>query len=173
MPAPNQEKSPFSAIFIGLFWLTVLVILGSYFTQQEDSKINPNRQAKSQESFGYNELVLKRNRHHHYVLNGTINEIPVTFLLDTGATQVVIPYHLANRMNLSPSARAYANTANGVIEVFTTHIDELNLSGIKLNNIEASLNPSMKGNEVLLGMSALKSLELIHRDGVLTIRQPY
>lgn len=171
MTETKSSKSPFGTAFTVIFWLIALGLLGSYFTQQQDHQYNPNREASSNLYSNQTELVLTRNRHHHYVFDGHINGVKTTFLLDTGATQVVIPYHLAKPMNLTTFGSSIAMTANGSIEVYNTRIDELDLAGIILRDVNASLNPAMRDNEVLLGMSALKSLELIHRDGNLTLRQ--
>jgi aspartyl protease family protein len=40
-----------------------------------------------------------------------------------------------------------------------------------LQQVRASINPNMQGNEVLLGMSFLKHLEFTQRGDSLTLRQ--
>ena len=42
---------------------------------------------------------------------------------------------------------------------------------IELSTVKASINPNMLGNEILLGMSFLKHLELLQRGDKLTLRQ--
>ena len=39
--------------------------------------------------------------------------MPVTFLLDTGATQVSIPAHIADKLSLSGQGSYRVQTANG------------------------------------------------------------
>ena len=58
--------------------------------------------------------ILESNRQHHYVASGTINGRPVTFLLDTGATDVVIPAQLADRLKLRRGLAARAASYNFV-----------------------------------------------------------
>ena len=120
---------------------------------------------------GIREVVLERNRQGHYVANGEINGIPVTFLLDTGATDVAIPAEIALDANLVSGLAQQASTANGVVTVYSTRINELTLGNIVLYNIEASITPSMLGGIILLGMSALQQIEFTQRGATLTLRQ--
>ena len=63
-----------------------------------------------------------------------------------------------------------AKTAAGWITVYQTALSSINLAGIELENIPASLNPAMQGDEILLGMSALTELELSIAQDTLTLR---
>ncbi len=92
-------------------------------------------------------------------------------MLDTGATSVAVPASLAQQLGLKPGYRHKAVTANGIVEVRDTRIDTLTIGPITLRNVQASINPGMSGPEILLGMSALKDLELTQRDNTLTIKQ--
>ena len=115
--------------------------------------------------------MLQRNRQGHYLANGTINGTPVTFLLDTGATDVAIPASIAREASLEPGFEGRANTANGLVTVYSTTIDELVLGNIALSDVTASITPSMPGDTILLGMSALKRIEFTQRGASLTLRQ--
>jgi aspartyl protease family protein len=61
-------------------------------------------------------------------------------------------------------------TANGNLMVATTTIDELKIGDITLQNVEANLNPGMRSDKILLGMSALRHLEWSQRGDMLTLR---
>lgn len=154
-----------------IFWLLVLGALTYVFGTWEKKQYNPNQDLSGEQLQGARQVVLERNRFNHYVANGLINGIPVTFMLDTGATAVVIPANLANNLHLKAGRPHIANTANGQIEVRATRIDTLELGVIKLRNINASINPGMSGEEILLGMSALKQIEFSQKGKMLTLRQ--
>lgn len=156
-------------LFIGWAIGFLLLVLG--FGRWEEGQYNPNRELQSMDAGHLREVTLSSNRLHHYVANGEINGRPVTFLLDTGASDVVVPARLAASLQLQPGAAAYAITANGRIEIRRALIDELSLGPIRLHNVRASINPGMNGDEVLLGMSALHQVELIQRSNQLTLRQ--
>ncbi|WP_088329955.1 TIGR02281 family clan AA aspartic protease [Lacimicrobium sp. SS2-24] len=142
-----------------LAWLFGLGLLTLFFDKQLAQQFNPNSEPQSYQQGANVEVKLKRNRQGHYVASGLINQQPVVFLLDTGATQVSVPIHLAERLNLQPGATQRVMTANGSINVARTHIDSLQLGDLTLYDIDAHLNPGMQSDAILLGMSALKQLD--------------
>lgn len=170
----DHSVSPrrFGAGMIIAAWLLVLGFLTMYFSGWLDRQHNPNQYVVGTTlDDGVNEVVLKQNRNGHYVANGSINEHSVRFMLDTGATAVSVPGGLARRLELKAGAAQQVQTANGVITTYTTRLDRVDLGSIVLHDIPAHINPRMKGDEVLLGMSFLRHLEFTQRDGTLTIRQ--
>jgi len=152
-------------------WILALTLLTVYFNQWLDKRQNPNAQPLATSGNGVNEVVLERNYQHHYVASGAINGVAVTFMVDTGATTVSVPEHLAEKLQLKPGAPQMTTTANGLVETRATRIDELRLGTITLRDVRASINPGMRDDEILLGMSALKNIEFTHRNGVLTLKQ--
>ena len=117
------------------------------------------------------EVVLKRNPNGHYLAGGEINGVRVTFLLDTGATDVAISEELAKRLDLRRGAVRLSRTANGTVRSWNTVLDDVKLGSIRLGNVRASILPTMHAGEVLLGMSFLKQLELVQRGNMLTLKQ--
>jgi len=164
-----MDKS--AKIMWGLFWLVALFALSYFFQDKIEKKFNPNQRLDSQAQHGRISVVLEQNAQGHYVLSGTINQQPVTFLLDTGATQVAIPAHLASTLGLRAGREQRVSTANGTIGVKATTIKQLTFGAITLNNLKGHLNPGMSDNTILLGMNALKQLELVQRNNTLTITQ--
>ncbi len=153
-------------------WVLVLGLLTLFFNGVLDDQYNPNRQLDAVVTEGEpQEVVLVRNKFGHYVATGGINGEAVVFMLDTGATDVAVPLALANRLNLERGAEAVFNTANGKITAWRTRLERVTLGGIELTNVRGSILPSMEGDEVLLGMSFLKHLELVQRGNTLKIRQ--
>ena len=155
-----------------LAWLVLFGLLAVFFNDWINDQHNPNQHPANRNSEdGPIEVVLRPNRHHHYIVNGLIEGTAVTFLLDTGATDVVIPEQLANRLKLKPGNKQFANTANGTITVYATQLEDINIGGIHLREIRASINPAMNGDVVLLGMSALRQIEFSQRGDTLILRQ--
>lgn len=148
-----------------------LLMLTWFFDGMLERQINPNTRPASQlMSDGALELQLQRNRQGHYVLSGLINGSAATLLLDTGATDVVIPADLASQAGLERGAAMQAMTANGLVTVYNTRIPELQMGDIRLYDVRASINPAMQGDIVLLGMSALRHIEFTQRGDTLTLR---
>lgn len=162
-----QQQKRMGKGMILIAWLLALGLLTYYFTHRQQAINNPNQQVNSQTSDGQIEVVLRRNQNNHYVFNGLINGQSVTFFVDTGATDVTIPQAVATKLGLTRGYPAYAQTANGTITVYGTQLDSLNIGPIKLQNVRATINPSMDGSQILLGMSALKNLQFSQKGGVL------
>ena len=150
--------------------LSFLVVLTLLFGGIERSRDFPNQDTTASVEGASTVVRLAANRQGHYLLPGAVNGVPVQFLVDTGATQVVIPAHLTSRLALNRGRPLKAKTAAGWITVYQTEISSINLAGIQLENIPASLNPAMRGDEILLGMSALTQLELSIAQDTLTLR---
>lgn len=153
-------------------WIVVLALLTLFFQSWQEKQYNPNQRLALREGdSGVRELVLQRNRYGHYVANGFINQQPVVFLLDTGASDISVPEGLARQIGLKRGPAMQYQTANGLITVYATTLATVDLGGIVLQQVRASINPNMQDNEVLLGMSFLKHLEFTQRGDSLTLRQ--
>jgi len=152
-------------------WVLIIAMLTLAFGGFLDNKYNPNQNAETyQNSAGQREVILQRGHHGHYVATGTINGHSVTFLLDTGATDVAIPERVANKIGLKRGMPMQVSTANGSITVYGTRLDSVSLGLIEMNEVRANINPYMDGDEVLLGMSFLKHLEMVQKGEILILR---
>lgn len=153
-------------------WVIVFIILMVAFGEWESYQLNPNRSVQSNvASDGTVEVMLMRNQFDHYYVTGKLNGLEMTFMLDTGATDVVLSERIARSANLTYGNRQQVNTANGVITVYRTKIDRLEIGDIILRNVSASINPHAPADQLLLGMSALKQLEFTQRGNYLILRQ--
>lgn len=154
-----------------LAWLLILAGLTAFFSHKEQSWYNPNQQLDGDLDEHTRSVTLERNNYNHYVATGRINGRPVTFMLDTGATMVAVPAELGESLGLNPGLPYSVQTANGSVRVRSTTIDSLRLGPIELTNVKAALNPGMDGDEILLGMSALKTLDFSQSGRYLTLTQ--
>ena len=152
-------------------WVVALGLLALFFHGWLEDQRNPNRDLRVVED-GPAKVVLERNRQGHYVAPGRINGEPVELLLDTGATTVSIPGQLAARLGLERGRPQATRTANGVITTYATRLESVQVGGLVLENVRASINPAMGGEDVLLGMSFLGRLDLDQRGDVLVLRPP-
>ncbi|BAO45387.1 retropepsin-like aspartic protease family protein [Thiolapillus brandeum] len=154
-------------------WVLLLVLLTLFFSRVLEERENPNQQPLGQlTAQGVREVELKRNPQGHYVATGAINGQPVVFLVDTGATDVAISEKLARKLRLEKRAGGFSHTANGVVAVWQTRLNRVSLGNIELRNISASILPDLKpADQVLLGMSFLKKLEIVQKGDTLTLRQ--
>jgi len=172
MMKQNESINSLGKYFSWAAWLIALALLFFVFQDFLDGQYNPNSEPSIKlNSNGKAEVALQQNKQGHYVVNGKINDIEVTFLLDTGATQVSIPADIANKLDLANLGQSSVSTANGSVIVFQTQLDQLSIGNIFLYNVPANINPAMQGNEILLGMSALKRIEFQQTGQQLILRE--
>ena len=95
----------------------------------------------------------------------------VSSLAPTGATTTSVPGDLAASLDLQAGRAINVQTAAGTTRAYLTRLNSLNMAGIELNNVRATIIPEMNADEVLLGMNVLKDMELIQRGNELIIRQ--
>lgn len=168
MGPPSFNKLTIAVIMVALLAVTTFIFNGLL-----DDINNPNKiLSVSVNEFGNKEVSLERNRYGHYVASGKINDQSVEFLLDTGATLVAIPEHIASQLNLKKGRSFQTQTANGISQSYTTTIDKLTLGDIVMTNVPASISSGMTFNQILLGMSFLKHLQLTQQGSELKISVP-
>jgi aspartyl protease family protein len=152
-------------------WAAALFLATRFFGEWEQRQENPNSNVASEHGEGYVEVQLASNRQGHFVMTGQINTREVQFMLDTGATHVAVPEDIANTLRLQRGDRVEVSTANGRTEAFRTTLERLQIGDIVLQNVRALVVPGLDGEQVLLGMSAMKQLEFTQRGGNLLLRQ--
>ena len=158
-------------VLMVLAWCAALFLATRFFGEWEARQQNPNVVVDSEQGEGFIEVKLASNRQGHFVASGQINGQPVDFMLDTGATDVAVPAELAERLGLKRGLPVTLSTANGRSQGYRTHLDRLQLGDIVLQDVRALVAPGLGGEQVLLGMSALKQLEFTQRGGTLLLRQ--
>jgi aspartyl protease family protein len=103
------------------------------------------------------EVTLPRAADGHYYLVLDVNGQPIEFMVDTGATNVVLSRADAMRIGMDPAALAYlgsAQTANGVVRTARVLLENVTLGDFADARLPAYVNDGeMDGS--LLGMAYL------------------
>ncbi len=160
-----------SLIMMLLFWV-LLMAVGTWWVHSGwQAMLHPNTHILDAAEPG-KPLTLKRNRAGHFEAPGFINGHAVTFLLDTGATYVAVPAHLADELELEPGRSTWFHTANGRVKGALTHLDEVRLGGIHMADVQGSISPESEQDVVLLGMSFLGLLNIQIQQGEMTLYRP-
>ncbi len=168
----HKEQKRMGVFMITLMWILFLGLLFYFFEDVIDRKLNPNQNVSTLYiSDNIREVTLQRNNQGHYVTDGQINGQQVVFMLDTGATGVAVPEHLASSLYLKKGQPVRLQTANGFATGYTTSIDNIGVGGIKLENVRAVINSGDSSDVILLGMSFLKQIEFTQRGDELILRQ--
>ncbi len=169
----NEQQDPTASTgkwMVALTWICGFGLLVFIFSDLLEKQINPNSEPTSERIGSQTEVRLKQNRQGHYVTTGYINGEEVVFLVDTGATDVAVPAHLANKLQLKAGREGLASTANGVVRVAESTIETLRIGKIVVRDVKANLNPGMQDDHILLGMSVLRQLEFTQRGEWLILR---
>jgi aspartyl protease family protein len=151
--------------------LIIIALLSYFFSELEEQKKYPNQSPSSEHTHKHIKVRLKRNQYGHYLTHGEIDNKAVIFLLDTGATSVAIPSELEDYLHLKRGQAHKVSTANGKSIAYETKINQIRIGDIVLHHVKASIIPNMKGQEILLGMSALKQIEFRQKGLFITLIQ--
>lgn len=103
-------------------------------------------------------VVVPRSADGHYYLTLKVNNTPIEFLVDTGASEVVLTEADARRIGLKPEELAFlgrARTANGEVRTASVRVDEIALGEIRDKNLRIWVNEGELDSS-LLGMAYLQ-----------------
>lgn len=106
-------------------------------------------------------VIVGRDRLGHFRAEGRIDGRRLDFLIDTGASVVVLTANDAAALGLHPSESEYVammKTANGVVGAAPTTLDMVEVGGIMVRDVTAVVMPDGVLSENLLGMSFLSRL---------------
>ena len=162
-----------------LVWAGMLVLLavgyafwhqGEVSSRAVTSELMPQRGAADTPS----KASFVANRNGDFVVEALVQGEPVVFIVDTGASDVVLSPEDARRIGFKPDRLEYTQryqTANGVIFGAPVKLDWMSVGGINLYDVRASV-PDSDLRYSLLGMSFLNRLGGFEvRDGVLTLHR--
>lgn len=153
-----------------LAWLAIFGVAYGFFSGWYEG---PSRtEMVSVSASGAGRLIMDQDRGGHYLARGAINEVPVVFLVDTGATQVALSGSLAQRLDLPAGPAVTVQTANGPASGYLTRLKSVRAGPIEVHDVSAVVAPGMQGDTVLLGMSFLKHVVFSQRDGQLILEAP-
>ena len=114
-----------------------------------------------------NRIVFSENQDGNFEAIGKVNGTPVQFLIDTGASDIVLSPADARRAGIDMSALQYGRiyeTANGEGRGAPASVAELQIGPVRLVNIDVSVNEAPMRSS-LLGMAFLKRMKSFEMKG--------
>ena len=156
-----QQAAVWALIFIGF--------IAAYGLWEDMSRNVMGRQSVATDG----QIIAPLQSDGHYHLTVDVNNVPVAFIVDTGASQIVLSQSDAQRIGIAPSTLSYfgsAQTANGVVRTARVTLDSVILGDTTDQNIEAVVNSGAM-DASLLGMSYLRlydRIEISNNELVLT-----
>ena len=120
-------------------------------------------------------IEIRAGDHGHYVTTASIEHMPVSVLVDTGASMVALSYEDAERIGLKPFSLRFDQpvaTANGVVEAATVTLRRVEIDNVVVHDVAGMVLPQGAMRGTLLGMSFLSRLSGFRMsDGTLYLEQ--
>lgn len=142
------------ALRTGFAWGMIFIGVMAGYGLWQDIGLDLRPKASVMES---GDISIPRAADGHYYLDLVVNGVPVAFMADTGATNIVLTAEDARRLGFSPESLTYlseARTANGSVRIAHVTLDSMELGRFRDQRISAWVN----GGEMdisLLGMDYL------------------
>ncbi len=117
---------------------------------------------------------IRKSEDGHFHVDATVNDVAMSFIIDTGASTIVLSKADAVRLGINPDNLSYtgvSTTANGKVSTASIKLDSVIIGSITRRMVSAEVNDGeMDGS--LLGMSFLGSLSGFSVHGDELILQP-
>ena len=142
-------------------WLLIFMGVVALVASWQD--IRQSGQSMSIQQYRDGSIIIPKELDGHYHLTLTINDRDINFLVDTGASDIVLTRQDAARIGFDPDRLDYwgkAKTANGTVRLATVRLGTVRLGGLVDKNIRASVNNAAM-EKSLLGMSYLSKFHTI------------
>jgi len=153
-----------------LVWVLIFLgVIGAYGIWNDIS----NSARPSQIIAEGNQIEIPRRRDGHFYITAKLDGVDIDFIVDTGATEIVLSKADARRLGFNPDDLLFLNsarTANGEVGLALVVIEQLELGPLLDENIRAWVNEGELDTS-LLGMSYLslfQSIEIRGNELILT-----
>lgn len=155
-----------------LLWLGVGAVLVIGFSYQDElmklgRRLRGDLIPGTPVQTGANEMVISASEGGGFHVYGKVNDTAVRFLVDTGASAIVLSPADARRMGLDLKALAFDRayeTANGIGYGASAVVDELTIGHIRLAKVPVSINGAPMSSS-LLGMTFLNRMKSFNISG--------
>lgn len=116
------------------------------------------------------EVLLSPDRAGNYTLPGSIDGVPIRFLVDTGASTVSVSAAAARRMGLVGCQGIASQTANGRTAGCVALARELRFGPFSARDVRVAVLPDMLPGTALLGMNVLSRMQMVEQRGRMLLR---
>ena len=109
-----------------------------------------------------------------YLVNGSINDFQVQFLVDTGASSVAMNRQTAKRLGLNfrmDGQEGLSETASGYSKIYVVNLEKVTVGDIVLEDVEGVVHDGEFPRIILLGNSFLSKVHLRREGQLLLLEQ--
>lgn len=123
----------------------------------------------------HSEVLIPTNDQRQYITNANINGRTTRVLVDTGANIVALNMTTARSLGIDfeRGIPGRVSTAGGNVKAWRVMLDSVDVGGIRVNHVEASVVAGTHPETVLLGMSYLQHVKMSERDGLLVLSRKF
>ncbi|MHA3913393.1 retropepsin-like aspartic protease family protein [Halovulum sp. GXIMD14793] len=155
----NAGKRLSETLKNALLWLCIFIVVLIGYANKD---LLQTQLMGSAQSLGDGKVTLTRSFDGHYYADLEINGAIIPFVVDTGASQVVLNREDAARAGFDVDELRFwgrASTANGEVRTAPVRLDDVRFGDFHDTNVQASVNGAELDTS-LLGMSYLERFEL-------------
>lgn len=116
-------------------------------------------------------VKISKSKDGHFYIDGSVNGTKVRFLVDTGASVVVLNQHTAFEANVHGSRSVQLQTAGGTVSGSAAFNVPISIANLPPINSEVAINPSLDGPTSLLGQSYLKMFKVTIQGSIMELSQ--
>lgn len=126
-------------------------------------------------SSGNPTVTLTADSQGHFFTLGSVNGAPTQFLVDTGASSVVMSAAQARNLGIPylQGKRGYSSTANGIVPIYSVTFDTVRIGDITLHQVAGAVIEGNGLSVALLGMSFLKRVQMKREGITMTLTKQY
>lgn len=135
---------------------------------------SPHDASPTQTSIGGRTVKLEGDRQGHFRVDARVDGRNIEFMVDTGASAVVIRESDAARLGIFPRPSEYTGqtqTANGVARYAPRRLNRVDINGITVRDVDAAVMADAALKTNLLGMTFLSRVKFSHDRGRLVLEQ--
>jgi aspartyl protease family protein len=151
-----------------LYWAAIVALMLGLTALYQAVISRDGGMRLQQDAQGRVMVVLQRKRDGHFSADGEINGQPVSFLVDTGSTDVAVSENTARSLRLERGPSVVVMTAAGPVTGWMTRLDRVEVGALVLRDVRATITAGL-GEEALLGMSFLAHFSIVQEGDTLVI----
>lgn len=149
----SQPLLQYALIWVGIF---LMFTIAYSYKDRITAVIMPSKAIKED-----GKLIFRKSADGHFHVDALVNGAKINFIVDTGATDLVLSPDDAEKIGYKLSDLKYDRlyiTANGMVKAASIIITSVEIGGVQFRDVDASIN-SAPMQSSLLGMSFLERLE--------------
>jgi aspartyl protease family protein len=163
----STGRFPWGHITALVLWLVLFGVMYWFL----DAKMQPQVATVTNLDVARGEVIIPRSRDGHYYVSGAINGRPLTFMVDTGASTVVVSADLAAKIGLIRGVPTPFKTAGGMVWGETVSDQTIEAGGMQLKGLRVGVVAQMDQRDyALLGQNFLRHIDVIQSGDQMVLR---